>query len=91
MALNEAFWKRLPGLAWSNPAADDSIRIRAALLRPRFHRLLEIAAEFGVDRLREEWCALEAAPDDSTERARAAVTRILNNIENGFSHADAGS
>ena len=49
------FWKRHPGLVWSNPEAPDSAYIRAALLRPRFGRLLDIALEFGVEQLRREW------------------------------------
>ena len=78
-------------MAWSNPDADDSMRIRAALLRPRFRRLLDIASEFGLERLRAEWEVLTAEPDSDVERAAAAVSRILDNIERGFARADAGS
>jgi hypothetical protein len=85
------FWKRHPGLAWSNPDADDATRIRAALLRPRFQRLLDIASEFGLDRLQTEWAALSGESDDTVERAKAPVKRILRNIEAGFNHADSRS
>ena len=91
MTSKTTFWARQPGLAWSNPEADDSTRIRAALLRPRFHRLLDIAAEFGLERLQTEWSALLTNADDDTRRARASVERILKNIEKGFAHADARS
>ena len=92
MQVNEQFWARHPGLAWSNPEADDSVRIRAALLRPQFRRLLDIAREFGLSRLRREWDALAHDEDKALfERARIPVERILKNIEEGFARADAGS
>ena len=91
MTSKATFWARHPGLAWSDPNADDSIRIRAALLRPRFHRLLDIATEFGLDRLQSEWSALLAGADDPVDRARDSVERILRNIEKGFADADARS
>jgi hypothetical protein len=83
------FWNRHPGLVWSNPAASDSMRIRAALVRPRFSLLLDIALEFGLERLRSEWTELQA--DDSREitRSRAPVERILDHIEKGFTLAAA--
>lgn len=80
-------WKKLGGLAWSNPSADDSVRIRAALVRPRFDRLLDLAMVFGVARLRVEWEGLNAMPTPEVIRARRAVDRILRHIEMGFSHA----
>ena len=86
---HQDFWKRHPGLVWSNPEAPDSAYIRAALLRPRFGRLLDIALEFGVERLRGEWQVLLADPTPETERARQAVERILRNIEQGFALAAA--
>ncbi len=48
------FWRGHAGLVWSNSQADDGAHIRAALLRPRFGRLLEIAVEFGLPRVRAE-------------------------------------
>ena len=81
------FWQRHPGLVWSNPAADDSVHIRAALLKPTFSRLLDVALEFGLDRMRAEWTDLQL--DHSREVARAApvVARIFTNIEKGFARA----
>ena len=81
------FWQRHPGLIWSNSNASDSAHIRAALLRPRFSRLLDIAVEFGVERLRQEWAALETETTREVERARPPVERILRHIEEGFSRA----
>ena len=87
-AANE-FWQRHRGLVWSNPDADDSIHIRAALLRPRFSLLLDIAVEFGVERLRHEWSELQKDDSREVERARETIERILSNIEKGFALAAA--
>jgi len=82
--LRKEFWRQHPGLVWSNPEAGDEVRIRAALVRPRFDRLLSIALEFGLDRLRQEWSVLLDEGTSETKRARATVERILANIEKGF-------
>jgi len=79
-----AFWDRHPGLVWSNPDADDSVHIRAALVRPRFQQLLAIAVEFGLERVWAEWDALQSSPTPEIEQARPSVNRILNNIQEGF-------
>lgn len=81
------FWQRHRGLVWSNPAADDSVHIRAALVRPRFDRLLDIALKFGVERLRREWTEVQIDDNREVVRARAPVERILRNIEKGFALA----
>lgn len=91
MAAPSAFWKNHRGLVWSNPAADDATHIRAALVRPRFGLLLEIALEFGLDRLRGEWDALQIDPAHEVQRARPVVERILNNIGKGFALAATGN
>ncbi len=85
------FWQTQRGLVWSNPKADDSTHIRAALLRPRFSQLLEIAVEFGFGRVRQEWSFLEREPTREVERARASVERILGHIEEGFARAAASN
>jgi len=84
------FWRKHPGLVWSNPAADDATHIRAALLRPHFGRLLDIVMEFGLERVLHEWAELQE--DDSREvaRARGPVERILTNIRKGLEIAAAG-
>ncbi len=82
--LNRAFWQRHPGLIWSNPDAGDSAYLCAALLQPRFDRLLDVALEFGVIRLRQEWRSLLAENTPEVRRARPAVERILRHIEEGF-------
>lgn len=87
-AANE-FWQGHRNLVWSNPNADDSTHIRAALVRPRFSLLLDIAVKFGLERVRREWSELQR--DDTREvlRAREPVERILANIEKGFALAAA--
>jgi hypothetical protein len=84
--IDAKFWARHPGLIWSNPGAGDTVRIRRALLRPRFGRLLDIALRFGLDRLRREWNELEADATPGVSVARPAIERILRNIDTGFSH-----
>jgi hypothetical protein len=86
-ALHCEFWRRHPGLVWSNAEADDAVRIRAALLRPQFDRLLDIALEFGLDRVEKEWFTLSAQSSSETARARNSVERILANIQKGFCRA----
>jgi hypothetical protein len=85
------FWRAHPGLVWSNPQADDTVYIRAALVRPRFLLLLDIAAEFGLSRLRAEWDILQTDDTVEVKRARPAVERILRHIEEGFARADSGN
>jgi hypothetical protein len=91
MTVPSNFWKTHRGLVWSNPAADDGVHIRAALLRPRFARLLEIALEFGLERVRQEWNILQGDPTPSVQRAAPIVVRILTNIEKGFTFAAAAN
>lgn len=83
------FWQRHPGLVWSNPDADDSVYICAALLRPRFSRLLDIAVEFGLESVRQEWELLRAEATPEASRAAESVERILGNIQKGFALAAA--
>ena len=80
-------WQRHPGLVWSNPAATDSVWIRAALLKPTYSRLLDIALEFGLDRIRAEWAELQPDHSREVERAAPVVSRIFTNIEKGFALA----
>ena len=86
---HHTFWAKYPGLAWSNPGAGDTVRIRAALLRPRFGRLLDIALIFGLERLQEEWRILLEEPTEEVTRAQESVERILDHIAKGFACADA--
>lgn len=65
------------------------MHIRAALLRPRFDRLLGIAVTFGIERLRLEWAVLQAEGNIEVTRAENPVERILGNIEKGFALASA--
>jgi hypothetical protein len=81
------FWKRHRGLVPSNPGASDSVYIRAALVRPRFSLLLDIALEFGLERLRSEWAELQQDDTHENRRARPIIERILDHIEKGFAIA----
>ncbi|MCW5557580.1 MAG: hypothetical protein KIT22_07095 [Verrucomicrobiae bacterium] len=84
------FWRRHPGLVWSNRRADDGIRIRVALTRPRFEQLLDISRHFGLERVRAEWAFLREEPSPEILGAAPLVERILRNIEIGSRHAAAG-
>jgi hypothetical protein len=84
MPRSEFFWKRHPGLVWSNRHATDDVRIRAALMKPNFPVLLDIAAEFGPDRLEKEWGILRADPETDTRRVEQVVSQILANIRRGY-------
>jgi hypothetical protein len=81
------FWSQFPGMVWSNPNAGDSVRIRAALLKPKFHVLLAIAVEFGHERLLEEWSILQVDPLTDASGAAQSVNRILKNILRGYQQA----
>jgi len=83
------FWQTHRGLVWSNPAANDSAHIRAALVRPRFGRLLDIVVEFGLERVRGEWAEIQQDDTREIARAREPVERILANIGKGFELAAA--
>ena len=74
-------------MVWSNPNADDSVFIRAALMQPRFRILLDIANRFGLDRLKAEWRILEEEGALETRRAAPIVERILRNVAKGFALA----
>jgi hypothetical protein len=82
-----AFWEKFPGLVWSNQNPSDTVCIRAALTVPRFETLLQIAHEFGLERLRAEWSILVEEGTYETRRAAPIVERILRNIEKGFALA----
>ena len=86
---SQEFWRKHRGLVWSNPSADDAVWIRAALMHPRFDRLLDIAVEFGLDRLHQEWRILEEEGTENAQRARRSVERMLANIEKGFARVAA--
>ena len=86
-----AFWEKFPGLVWSNPHADDTVYIRAALTQPRFEMLLQIADKFGLERLRTEWQVLTDENTAETRRAAPIVERIVGNIEKGFALAAEGN
>jgi hypothetical protein len=83
----EEFWKRHPGFVWSNRQAGDGVRIRAALLRPIFPVLLEIAVEFGLERLEQEWAVLRGDEETDTDRVERFVAQILGNIRRGYEQA----
>lgn len=59
--------------------------IMAALTRPRFHQLLAICEEFGLERVMEEWRLLqtEGVPASRIEM----VSSILDNLAIRFKNA----
>lgn len=67
------------------------MRLRAALVRPRFRLLLDLALVFGLERLRQEWEVLSSEDTPEARRAAPVVRRILNHIEEGFRRADSGN
>jgi hypothetical protein len=82
----DAFWAKFPGLVWSNSKASDSVMIMAALTRPRFHQLLEICLEFGMDRVMKEWDLIR---EEIGEPIRTSVVLgMLENIKKGFERAE---
>jgi hypothetical protein len=85
---NRLFWEQYPGLVWSNPQADDSAYICAALLRPHFVIILDLCAEFGLERFEAEWrTLLQKGELAKVNRAKPLVERILGNIRAGFEDA----
>ena len=82
----DLFWKKFPGLVWSNSKASDSIMIMAALTRPRFHQILAICEEFGLDRVSREWDELRK--EEITPTHAEMVSRILCNLAIRFRHAE---
>jgi hypothetical protein len=81
------FWSGFPGLVWSNSRASDSVMIRAALLRPRFHELLRICLEFSIPRVEKEFELIRG--EYRTPASAALVAGILDNIRKGFQRASA--
>lgn len=69
---------------WSNSRAPDAAYIRAALLRPRFLQLLDVASEVGLARLRKEWSLLEKEDSPEARRCAATTRRILKNMAEGI-------
>ncbi len=69
-------------LVWSNPeGAPDESYILAALRRGNFVELRDFAYVFGLDRLRLNWAALQAAEPAEAALAAPDVERILRNLQ----------
>ena len=85
-----AFWDQHPGLVWSNRNAPDDAFISAALRKNRFLQLLDIAKEFGPERLRQQWL-LELAEGDIPAWFVAKIEENLEIIEQAKAHAAAGN
>lgn len=83
-------WKKYPGLVWSNPDADDTVRIRVALTHPHFDLLLDLAHIFGLERLRQEWALVCTEDDIDVRRARPETERLLAQLAKGAALAAAG-
>ncbi len=85
----DVFQARHPGLVWSVSRPDAGELIRAALVCPRFHTLLDACLEFGLPRVRAEWARLQEDGLPEVGRAAIEVERILRHIEEGFADAEA--
>lgn len=85
---DDVFWKEHGGvtIVWSNPKASDTVMIQNALLKPSFDLLLNIAAHFGLQKLKEEWEILKNNPDpypeesENLRRIEPTVTRCLTHM-----------
>jgi len=86
----EEFQRRHRELVWSNDTAAPVVWLRAALLRPRFHTLLDAALTWGPDSVAKEWSSLKSEGSEETTRARPITERILRHIEEGRRRAAAG-
>lgn len=86
-----SFASRHPELVWSNRQAEAPVWIRAALLKPRFHILLDAARCFGLDKVKEEWQVLVTENTLEASRVATDVDRMLRNIEWGFRNAETGN
>ncbi len=65
------------------------MRIRAALTRPLFSRILDLTVAFGLERIKQEWAYLMEEPSEDCLRAQPIVERIFQNIEKGIAIAAA--
>ena len=81
------FAERHRTLVWSNSRAGDEVYLRAALLKPRFHTILDACATFGIDTVRREWRMLADEGTPEARRAAPHIERMLRNIEEGFRRA----
>ncbi len=82
----DEFWKKFPGLVWSNSQASDAVMIRATLMQYRFHQLLEVCLEFGLDRVMHEF---EMTRDELGAPERiSTISEMLTNIRKGFQRAE---
>jgi len=88
------FWDANPGLIWSNRDAPDDAFISAALRKGHFIQLVDIAVEFGVDRLERAWKAelscgdLSAGTIERTENT-LKILREANEQIDATSHSPA--
>src|SRR5438128_146794 len=89
-ANRRAFWDRHPGLVWSNRNAPDDAFISAALRKNRFLQLLDIAKEFGPERLRQQW-QRELGENDIPGWFVKKIEENLEIIEQAQAHADAAA
>jgi hypothetical protein len=85
----DTFRARHPGLVWSNSQAGEAVLIRAALLRPRFHTIMDACLEFGLKRVQSEWDLLRTEAKAETQRVESETARILRNITEGIADAQA--
>lgn len=78
------FWDAHPGLVWSNRDAPDDVFIACALHKGRYLQLLDIAVEFGAQRLariwQEELACCDEIPESVIQRT-SEIVEILNETD----------
>lgn len=83
MVKSIAQWRdRYAFLVWSNPGADDSVYLRAALLDPHLFILLDALAVFRLDRLQSEWSRVKET--DEGRKVAWYVESMLENFARGL-------
>lgn len=83
----QEFGSRYHNLVWSRSDAPPEVILRAALMSPRFHIILDACKAFGLEGVRAEWQALLQEANQQVRRVAPIVERILRNIEMGVRHA----
>lgn len=83
----EEFARKHRSLVWSRRDAPPEVCLRAALLSPRFHTVLDACAAFGLAEVTRQWQALRGEQSPQARRAAPLVERMLRNIETGLHHA----
>ncbi|HCN78410.1 MAG TPA: hypothetical protein DIT13_14605 [Verrucomicrobiales bacterium] len=83
----QEFASKHQSLVWSRRGAAPEVILRAALMQPRFHTILDACCAFGLEKVAGEWRELAREQGRDVRRAAPLVERMLRNIEAGFRDA----